>query len=103
MAFYGMVVNHEQVMIVMELIQGGSLDKVLKEKEVPIEEKCDYCVHIASGLAYLHHNGFMHRDMAARNCLLDEAGKIVKISDFGMSKQGETYKMDPTERTPIRW
>ncbi|KAK6031538.1 hypothetical protein OSTOST_02309 [Ostertagia ostertagi] len=45
----------------------------------------------------------MHRDIACRNCLIDVKKNIVKISDFGASKQAELYKIPETEKIPIRW
>ncbi|PIO70471.1 hypothetical protein TELCIR_07674 [Teladorsagia circumcincta] len=43
------------------------------------------------------------RDIACRNCLLDEDQNRVKLSDFGLSKRGEVYKIPKEENTPIRW
>ena len=40
---------------------------------------------IASGLAYLADNNFVHRDLACRNCLVDKKLRV-KISDFGMAR-----------------
>ncbi|KAK5970471.1 Protein kinase domain-containing protein [Trichostrongylus colubriformis] len=45
----------------------------------------------------------LHRDVACRNCLLDENQDRVKLSDFGLSKQGNFYKIPKEENTPIRW
>lgn len=43
---------------------------------------------VAHGCAYLENSKFVHRDIAARNCLLTTKGpgRVVKIADFGMSK-----------------
>ncbi|KAE9413069.1 hypothetical protein Angca_002853, partial [Angiostrongylus cantonensis] len=43
------------------------------------------------------------QDIACRNCLIDVKKSIVKISDFGLSKQVEVYKIQAHERLPIRW
>lgn len=41
--------------------------------------------------------------MAARNCLISD-NKIVKISDFGMSREEETYEVSTGMRQiPIKW
>ncbi|KAE9413845.1 hypothetical protein Angca_003729, partial [Angiostrongylus cantonensis] len=60
----------------------------------------------SKGLEYLHDNACIHRDVAARNCLVD--GNEVKIIDFGLSTQlsrhQEKYKVtDLKQRLPIRW
>lgn len=43
---------------------------------------------VAKGCKFLADNRFIHRDIAARNCLLTkkEKGRIVKIADFGMAR-----------------
>ena len=44
-----------------------------------------------------------HRDLAARNCLISDS-KVVKISDFGMSREEETYEVSTGMRQiPIKW
>ena len=41
-------------------------------------------------MRYLESKNCIHRDLAARNCLIGSE-KIVKISDFGMSREEEEY------------
>lgn len=48
------------------------------------------CLDAAAGMQYLESKNCIHRDLAARNCLVGE-GNIVKISDFGMSREEEEY------------
>ncbi|EYC19152.1 hypothetical protein Y032_0025g1204 [Ancylostoma ceylanicum] len=43
------------------------------------------------------------RDLACRNCLIDTEKNIVKISDFGLSKQADSYKIQANERIPTKW
>ena len=43
----------------------------------------------------------VHRDLAARNILLDE-NKVLKISDFGLSREG-TYVKQTHGKIPFRW
>jgi serine/threonine protein kinase len=58
---------------------------------------------IFSGLCYLSAKKVIHRDIAARNCLLGDK-KILKISDFGMSVcNKEELKLDQLKRMPFRW
>lgn len=45
-------------------------------------------IDVAKGCQYLEELHFIHRDIAARNCLLTSRGpgRVVKIADFGMSR-----------------
>ncbi|PIO56677.1 hypothetical protein TELCIR_21923, partial [Teladorsagia circumcincta] len=69
---------------------------------IPVKTKVGYAIDVAVGLVYLHSKGCMHRDIACRNCLIDVKKCIVKISDFGLSKQAETYKIPETEKLAIK-
>jgi cyclin-dependent kinase 7 len=42
-------------------------------------------VQILSGLAEIHNNGILHRDLAPANILINRNG-VVKIADFGLSR-----------------
>ena len=49
--------------------------------------------------------GFVHRDLAARNVLVCE-GKLVKIADFGLSRNvyaEKVYNAAKTRKLPIKW
>ena len=56
------------------------------------------CAEIADGMAYLSDCKFVHRDVAARNCLVHE-DLTVKIGDFGLTR--DVYETDyyRTERS----
>lgn len=61
------------------------------------------CLDAAAGMRYLESKNCIHRDLAARNCLVGY-NNIVKISDFGMSREEEEYIVsDGMKQIPIKW
>ncbi|EYC36048.1 hypothetical protein Y032_0939g3126 [Ancylostoma ceylanicum] len=102
-AFHGMVIDNDNVMIVMEFVSGGGLDHHLKSRNVSVADRCSFAFDVSLGLYYLHSKRCMHRDLACRNCLIDTQKNIVKISDFGLSKQADKYKIQAHERIPVKW
>ncbi|CAB4026425.1 receptor-type tyrosine- kinase FLT3 isoform X1 [Paramuricea clavata] len=56
---------------------------------------------IATGMKHVSGLGIVHRDLAARNILLGE-DKVLKISDFGLSREG-TYIKKSNGKIPFRW
>lgn len=42
-----------------------------------------YCRDICQGMTFLHNNNVLHKDLAARNILID--GRTAKIADLGLS------------------
>lgn len=62
---------------------------------------------IAEGMDFLTSNNIVHRDLAARNILLCD-GNLVKISDFGLSKDVHKYNLCEYYKVsrnylPFRW
>ncbi|XP_054736478.1 tyrosine-protein kinase transmembrane receptor Ror2 [Anastrepha obliqua] len=60
---------------------------------------------IAAGMVYLSERKFVHRDLATRNCLINEKMEV-KIADFGLSHKiylQDYYKGDENDVIPIRW
>ncbi|XP_044717243.1 kinase [Hirsutella rhossiliensis] len=75
------------ISIFLEYISGGSIGSCLR-KHGKFEESVvsSLTQQTLSGLAYLHREGILHRDLKADNILLDLDGTC-KISDFGISKK----------------
>lgn len=85
------------ISIFLEYISGGSIGSCLR-KHGRFEESivASLTRQTLSGLAYLHQEGILHRDLKADNILLDVDGTC-KISDFGISKKTDNiYGNDKT-------
>ncbi|KAJ9624184.1 mitogen-activated protein kinase kinase kinase [Taxawa tesnikishii (nom. ined.)] len=85
------------ISIFLEYISGGSVGSCLR-KHGKFEESVVSSLtrQTLCGLAYLHREGILHRDLKADNILLDLDGTC-KISDFGISKRSRNpYNNDIT-------
>ncbi|XP_054264255.1 angiopoietin-1 receptor-like [Macrosteles quadrilineatus] len=73
------------------------------EHPTPIDhrELQHFALQIAHGMAHLESKRITHRDLAARNILIDK-NKILKISDFGLSRRG-VYINTRQCKVPLRW
>jgi len=74
--------------IIMELGDGGDLDKFLKNQKgtrLPEEKIVDLFAQICSGLAYVHRQRILHRDIKGANILLTKKGEV-KLCDFGVAR-----------------
>ncbi len=74
------------VVVLLELCEGGSLlDLIKKKKRMSEGETRGYLRQIITGLAYIHNQGIIHRDIKLGNILIGD-NNIIKICDFGMAK-----------------
>lgn len=83
----------------------GSNGDIYNDTKLGHIELIRIAVQIASGMVYLSEHKFVHRDLATRNCLVDER-MVVKIADFGLSQKiylSDYYKGNDQDAIPIRW
>uniref|UniRef100_A0A452GQ82 Tyrosine-protein kinase n=1 Tax=Gopherus agassizii TaxID=38772 RepID=A0A452GQ82_9SAUR len=102
----GVCTQRQPIYIVMELIPGGDFLSFLRKKkdELKTKQLVKFSLDAAAGMAYLESKNCIHRDLAARNCLVGE-NNVLKISDFGMSRQEDdgVYSSSGLKQIPIKW
>lgn len=88
--------------LVMEFVEGSSLDLVVKEKgRLPIKQASSFILQSALGLQHAHENGMVHRDIKPQNLMLTPQGQI-KILDFGLARlAAESDDEKQTELTAV--
>ncbi len=72
--------------LVMEFIEGVTLDELLERKEsIPVETVLDWGVQICDVLQSLHDNDIIYRDLKPSNIMVGEENRIF-IVDFGIAR-----------------
>uniref|UniRef100_A0A915HLP0 receptor protein-tyrosine kinase n=1 Tax=Romanomermis culicivorax TaxID=13658 RepID=A0A915HLP0_ROMCU len=114
---FGVVSEGHPTLVVMELMDQGSLKEYLMSRRPDpeyntyglnppsYEETLRMAAEIVDGMAYLEAHQFCHRDLAARNCLVAADGTC-KIGDFGMTRNlydRSYYKPSGRRLMPVRW
>ncbi|TWT80713.1 Serine/threonine-protein kinase PknB [Planctomycetes bacterium CA13] len=82
----------------MELVDGGSLDDLLKvKKRIEPNQAAVMIVQAARGLKFAHDHGMVHRDIKPANLMITEDG-IIKICDLGLVKTPEYHEDEATSK-----
>lgn len=85
----GVIVEPNNLSIVTEFMNKGSLGKVLHgtnpRTRLPLNLRARWAHDISEGMAYLHGQQIVHRDLTPNNVLVNRASQV-KITDFGLSK-----------------
>lgn len=72
--------------IVMEYIEGTTLNKYIKQKgKLSNEETINISLQVAKGIKAAHKKGIIHRDIKPQNIVINDNG-TVKITDFGIAR-----------------
>ncbi|CAG2222565.1 MAP3K2 [Mytilus edulis] len=89
-SYFGCQQGKTSLSIFMEYLSGGSLKDLLNKYGALTEGVCrKYTRQVLEGLAFLHKNVIVHRDIKAANILRDSEGNV-KLGDFGSSKRLQT-------------
>src|SRR5436190_5185624 len=88
-AIYGWEESGSAPALVMELVEGRSLQDLIPRKGLPLDQALKVAIQIARGLEAAHRSGVIHRDLKPSNVMVTPVG-VVKLLDFGLARQSGT-------------
>ncbi|KAK2719502.1 hypothetical protein QYM36_005102 [Artemia franciscana] len=74
-------------------------------QQLSLFDLIDIACQVGRGLLYLHQKGIVHKDVAARNCVLNER-MVIKLSDGALSKDFFSHDYEVLENgeiSPLKW
>jgi serine/threonine protein kinase len=77
--------DREALFIAMELLEGKSLEEIMKNRRLELHDIVKLGVQVAEALDYAHQKGIVHRDIKPSNIILTPADQV-KITDFGIAR-----------------
>jgi serine/threonine protein kinase len=95
---YGLEQADGNRFLVLEYVEGETLQARLSKGALPLEDALTLCRQIAEGLEAAHEKGVIHRDLKPANVMIT-AEENVKILDFGLAKafSDETQSIDSSQ------
>ncbi|GLE02052.1 hypothetical protein PINS_up010890 [Pythium insidiosum] len=99
--YFDTIKTRTHLYIVLEYMENGSLAQFMKKFGSFSETLVAmYIAQVLRGLAYLHEQGVLHRDVKGANILTTKEG-LVKLADFGVAvKLNETQKSNSVVGSP---
>lgn len=89
----------DQRFYAMEIVEGGTLADVLKNKgRLSWEDVIDYGIQICDALQHAHEHGIVHRDLKPANLMLDKKGNV-KLTDFGLARINDATALTAAGKT----
>ena len=96
---YGLEESNNTRCIVMELVEGDTLQERLKRGPIPLEEALPIAVQIVAALEAAHERGIVHRDLKPANIKLTPDERI-KVLDFGLAKAFQEERQPALSNSP---
>jgi serine/threonine protein kinase/WD40 repeat protein len=84
-AIYGLEDAGNTPALVLELVEGDSLQDLLRRGPLPVSEALTIALQIADALEAAHRAGIIHRDLKPSNIKITR-DRVVKVLDFGLAK-----------------
>jgi serine/threonine protein kinase len=95
---YGLEQADGNRFLVLEYVEGETLQARLSKGALPLEDALELCRQIAEGLEAAHEKGVIHRDLKPANVMITAEEKV-KILDFGLAKvfSDDTQSIDSSQ------
>ncbi len=77
--------SHGRPFLVMEYVEGRTIDAYCREEELDVEARCWLFLKVCAAVSYAHRNLVIHRDLKPGNILVAADGSP-KLLDFGVAK-----------------
>jgi len=87
-AIYGLEEADGKPFLILELVEGATLQERIQQGPVPIRDALRIARQIATALEAAHAQGIIHRDLKPANVKIDPKGNV-KVLDFGLAKAWE--------------
>jgi serine/threonine-protein kinase len=87
-----------QLLMLMECVEGVTLEQKARGGAIPAAEAVDYIRQVLAALDYAHGRGVIHRDIKPANMMLTPEG-VVKLMDFGIAKAATDRRLTMTGTT----
>jgi len=71
--------------LVMELVEGQSLEKLIDKGSLPFPAACEWAAHVSVALSVAHRRAVIHGDIKPANILITNENRV-KLTDFGMAR-----------------
>jgi serine/threonine-protein kinase len=84
--------SNNQFVMVMEYVEGTTLEKLAAATRIPIDKTLDYAAQVLEALSYAHSRGVIHRDIKPANIMITTHG-LVKLMDFGIAKSTDDMQL----------
>ena len=93
--FYDYLEEDGECYIVMELVEGKTLEEVVDTENLSLSEVVEIFHGITSALQHAHSNGVVHRDLKPANIIVTNDNKV-KITDFGIARLSNELNITKT-------
>lgn len=95
---YDLVREGDEQFLVMEFLEGRTLEQILHQRGLPVTEALRLGSQIADALAAAHASGIAHRDLKPSNVMVSPVNNV-KLLDFGLARLMETQPSTPDNLT----